>query len=147
MTYTPPIAEQRFVLETVARIGDLAGNNVFAEATPDMVDAILEGAGAFAGGEWAPLNRVGDTQPPRWADGAVTMPPGFKEGYRGFVEGGWGTIAGPTVHGGQGLPFTLAAVVQEDLGTANMAFSLCPMLTAGAVEAIAVHGSPEQQAA
>jgi alkylation response protein AidB-like acyl-CoA dehydrogenase len=113
---------------------DLFGHNQFAEATPDLVDAILEGAGAFAAGEFAPLNRVGDTVGARWTDGKVTMPPGFSEAYQAYVEGGWGTLAGPVEHGGQGLPFTLATVVMEDLGSANMAFSLCMMLTPGAVE-------------
>jgi alkylation response protein AidB-like acyl-CoA dehydrogenase len=142
MTYTPPIAEQRFLLRHIVKLDELAGHNAFAEATPDLVDAILEGAGAFAAGEFAPLNRVGDTVGARWADGAVTMPPGFREAYRAYVEGGWGTLAGPSEHGGQGLPFTLATVVMEDLGSANMAFSLCMMLTPGAVESLKHHGSP-----
>ncbi len=146
MTYTPPIAEQRFVLDTVTGIAELAGHTAFAEATPDMVDAILEGAGAIAAGEWAPLNRVGDTNNPKWVDGKVTMPPGFKAAYQAYVEGGWGTIDGPTGFGGQGLPHALAFVVLEDLGTANMGFTLCPILTSGAVEALLAHGSDEQRA-
>jgi alkylation response protein AidB-like acyl-CoA dehydrogenase len=91
------------------------------------------------------LNRVGDTVGARWADGKVTMPPGFGDAYRAYVEGGWGTLAGPPEHGGQGLPFTLATVVMEDLGSANMGFSLIMMLTPGAVEALKHHGSPELQ--
>jgi 3-(methylthio)propanoyl-CoA dehydrogenase len=146
MTFTPPIAEQRFVLETVADLPGLAEHDAFAEASPDMVDAILEGAGAFAAGEWAPLNRIGDTTNPKWSDGNVTMPPGFREAYRAYVDGGWGTIDAPTGFGGQGLPHVLAFVVLEDLGTANMGFNLCPILTSGAVEALAAHGSAEQQA-
>jgi alkylation response protein AidB-like acyl-CoA dehydrogenase len=145
MSYTPPIAEQRFVLDTVTGIGELAEHAAFAEATPDMVDAILEGAGAIAAGEWAPLNRVGDTNNPQWADGKVTMPPGFKAAYQAYVEGGWGTIDGPTGFGGQGLPHALAFVVLEDLGTANMGFTLCPILTSGAVEAVLAHGSDGQR--
>ncbi len=146
MSYNPPITEQRFVLDTVTGIADLAAHPAFAEATPDMVDAILEGAGAIAAGEWAPLNRVGDTHNPKWADGSVTMPPGFKAAYQAYVEGGWGTIDGPTGFGGQGLPHALAFVVLEDLGTANMGFTLCPILTSGAVEALLAHGSDEQRA-
>jgi alkylation response protein AidB-like acyl-CoA dehydrogenase len=146
MTYAAPIAEQRFVLETVTRIGELAETDRFAAASPDMVDAILEGMGALAEGEFAPLNRIGDTNPPRWADGNVTMPPGFKDAYRAYVEGGWGALDGPEAFGGQGLPFSLATIVLEDMGTANMAFNLCPMLTVGAIEAIAKHGSDEQRA-
>ncbi len=145
MTYTPPITEQRFVLDHVVRIAELAESERFAAASPDMVDAILEGAGAFAAGEWAPLNRVGDVNNPKWHDGTVTMPPGFKEAYAAFVEGGWSTIDCDPTFGGQGLPFALGFVVLEDLGTANMGFNLCPILSSGAIEAIASHGSVEQQ--
>jgi alkylation response protein AidB-like acyl-CoA dehydrogenase len=143
MPYAPPTTEQRFVLDHVVNIGQLAAHERFAEATADVVDAIVEGAGAFAAGEFAPLNRVGDTTGARWSAEGVTMPPGFREAYRAYVEGGWGTLAGPVEHGGQGLPLTLATVVMEDLGSANMAFSLCPMLSAGAVEALTHHGSEE----
>jgi 3-(methylthio)propanoyl-CoA dehydrogenase len=145
MTYTAPIAEQRFVLDHVTRFAELAAHPRYSEATPDMVDAILHGAGAFAAGEWAPLNRVGDTQNPKWSDGKVTMPPGFKAAYQAYVDGGWGTIDSDPRFGGQGLPFALGFLVLEDLGTANMGFNLCPILTSGAVEALASHGSAEQQ--
>jgi alkylation response protein AidB-like acyl-CoA dehydrogenase len=143
MTYTPPVAEQRFLLRHVVRIDELAGHNSFAEATPDLVDAILEGAGAFAAGEFAPLNRIGDEMGAKWSPEGVTLPPGFREAYRAYVEGGWGTLAGPVEQGGQGLPLALATVVMEDLGSANMAFSLIMMLTPGAVEALRHHGSDE----
>ncbi|WP_208759540.1 acyl-CoA dehydrogenase N-terminal domain-containing protein [Sphingobium fuliginis] len=74
--FTAPIVEQRFVLDHVARIADLAATDRFAAAEPDMIDAILEGAAALAEGEWAPTNRTGDTVSPKWNDGEVTMPPG-----------------------------------------------------------------------
>src|SRR3954453_2912293 len=141
MTYNPPIEEQRFLLRHVVGMEELAGHHQFAEATPDLVDAILEGAGQFAAGEFAPLNRIGDEVGARWADGAVTMPPGFRDAYRAYVEGGWGTLSGPGDYGGQGLPLALATVVMEDLGAANMGFSLCMMLTPGTVEALRHHGS------
>ncbi|HEV2568152.1 acyl-CoA dehydrogenase [Sphingomonas sp.] len=146
MSYIAPVAEQRFVLDHVVRIGELAEHQEFAAATPDLVDAVVEGAGAFAAGEWAPLNRLGDMVGAQWRDGQVVMPEGFKAAYRGYVEGGWGTINAPEAFGGQGLPYALATVVLEDLGSANMAFTLMPMLTPGAVEALLAHGSPEQQA-
>jgi alkylation response protein AidB-like acyl-CoA dehydrogenase len=146
MTYSPPVAEQRFVLEHIVGMAELAGHNAYAEATPDLVDAIVEGAGAFAAGEFAPLNRSGDEIGAKWTPDGVTMPPGFREAYAAYVEGGWGTLAGPPDHGGQGLPLVLATVVMEDLGAANMAFSLVTMLSAGAVEALRHHGSPELQA-
>jgi alkylation response protein AidB-like acyl-CoA dehydrogenase len=145
MTYTPPIEEQKFVLRHVAGIAELGGANAFPEASLDVVDAIVEGAGAFAAGEWAPLNRTGDTIGARWTPEGVTLPEGFREAYRAYVEGGWGTLSGPVSHGGQGLPQTLATIVLENLGAANMAFSLCPMLSAGAVEALKHHGTAQQQ--
>ena len=147
MIYAPPIEEQRFVLRHVVGMDELAGRDAFAEATPDLVDAILEGAGQFAAGEFAPLNRIGDEVGARWSPEGVTMPEGFRDAYRAYVEGGWGTIAGPTECGGQGLPLTLAVVVMEDLGSANMGFSLCMMLTPGAVEALRHHGTPDLQEA
>ena len=139
MSYVPPIAEQRFVLETVSSVCDMGVDG-------DLVDAILENAGSFAAGKFAPLNRLGDTVGARWSDGKVTMPEGYRDAYRAYVEGGWGSLDGPEEAGGQGLPFALATVVLEDLGSANMAFTLCPMLTVGAIEAIHTHGSAEQKA-
>jgi alkylation response protein AidB-like acyl-CoA dehydrogenase len=143
MSYTPPAEEQKFLLRHVVGIDELAGNDAFAEATPDLVDAIVEGVGEFAAGEFAPLNRTGDEVGAKWSAEGVTMPPGFRKAYRSYVEAGWGTLAGPTEHGGQGLPLCLATVVMEDLGSANMAFSLVMMLTPGAVEALKHHGSEE----
>jgi len=134
MSYAAPTSEQMFVLDHVVGIGDLVEDR-------DMVAAIVEGAGQFAAGEFAPLNRIGDEVGARWADGAVTMPPGFRDAYRAYVEGGWGTLSGPGDYGGQGLPLALATVVMEDLGAANMGFSLCMMLTPGTVEALRHHGS------
>ena len=84
MTFTPPITEQRFVLDHIVGLADLASTERFAAAEPDMVDAILEGAAALAAGEWAPLNRIGDQQGAVWTDGTVTLPPGFAEAYRAF---------------------------------------------------------------
>ncbi|WP_380875680.1 acyl-CoA dehydrogenase [Sphingomonas sp. DBB INV C78] len=146
MSYAAPVAEQRFVLDHVVRIGELAAHDKYAAASPDMVDAILEGAGQFAAGEYAPLNRAGDEIGAQWKDGTVTMPPGFREAYQAFVEGGWGGIDGPETFGGQGLPHVLATVIMEDLGTANMGFSLVNMLTPGAIEALLAYGSDEQKA-
>src|SRR3954447_10334902 len=146
MTYNPPIEEQRFLLRHVVGMDALAGHDAFSEATPDLVDAIVEGAGQFAAGGFAPLNRIGDEVGAKWSPEGVTLPAGFREAYRAYVEGGWGTLAGPPDFGGQGLPLSLASVVMEDLGSANMGFSLVMMLTPAAVEALKHHGTPEQQA-
>jgi alkylation response protein AidB-like acyl-CoA dehydrogenase len=147
MTYTPPVEEQKFLLRQMVGIEELAGHNQFAEATPDLVDAIVEGAGQFAAGAFAPLNRIGDEIGAKWSPEGVTMPEGFKAAYRAYVEGGWGSLAGPVEHGGQGLPLALATVVMEDLGSANMGFSLCMMLTPGTVESLKHHGSAALQQA
>lgn len=147
MSFVPPVTEQRFVLEHIADIAGLANSDRFAEASGDMVDAILDGAGQLAAGEWAPLNRVGDEEGAKLTENGVIMPDGFRDAYRAYVEGGWGTIAAPSDFGGQGMPFSLAAAILESLGSANMAFSLCPMLSVGAIEALTHHGSPELQSA
>ncbi|WP_439539785.1 acyl-CoA dehydrogenase [Sphingomonas sp.] len=140
MSFTPAIAEQRFVLEHVAQIADLGVES-------DILDAVLEGAGAFAAGEWAPLDRAGDTVGAQWSPEGVTMPEGYRAAYQAYVEGGWGTIGSPEAFGGQGLPFALSTAVLETLGSANMGFALCPTLTVGAIESLMHHGTPEQQAA
>jgi alkylation response protein AidB-like acyl-CoA dehydrogenase len=139
--FTPATTEQRFVLDHVVRLAELS------EEAAELADAVLEGAGAFAAGEWAPLDRLGDEVGARWTEQGVRMPQGFAAAYKAYVEGGWGTIGAPADFGGQGLPVSLAAAVLETLGTANLGFSLCPMLTVGAVESLIHHGTPEQQAA
>jgi alkylation response protein AidB-like acyl-CoA dehydrogenase len=146
MHFTAPTADQVLAIRVNAGIDELAAHPRFAAASPDMVEAIVEGIGQFAAGEFAPLNRKGDVEGARLANGTVTLPDGFADAYRAYVEQGWNAVAGDEAHGGQGLPFTLAANVLENLGAANMAFSLLPMLTVGAIEALAHHGSPEQQA-
>lgn len=135
------VSDQRFVLEHVVRLEEIS-----LEAS-EMVEAVLEGAGQFAEGEWAPLDRLGDTNGPKWTEEGVKMPAGFADAYRAYVENGWGTIGSPSEFGGQGLPVSLSIAVLETLGTANMGFALAPILTVGAIEALLHHGSPEQQAA
>ncbi len=146
MDFTPATADQVLAITVNAGIEELAAHPRFAAASPDVVEAVVAGIGEFAAGEFAPLNRIGDTQGAQIKDGVVTLPAGFAEAYQAYVAQGWNAVAGDEAHGGQGLPFTLAANVLENLGSANMAFSLLPMLTVGAIEALAHHGSPEQQA-
>ena len=146
MTFTAPTADQVLAMRVNAGIDQLANSERFAAATPDLVEAIAEGIGQLAAGEWAPLNRVGDTQGARWDNGAVHLPQGYAETYRAFVEQGWNSVAGPVDFGGQGLPFTLATCVLETLGAANLGFTLLPILTVGAIEALDHHGSDAQKA-
>jgi alkylation response protein AidB-like acyl-CoA dehydrogenase len=146
MEYKPSTSDQVLAIRVNAGIDELASHERFAAATPDMVEAIVEGIGQFAAGEWAPLNRKGDQEGAVLAGGTVSLPDGFAAAYQAYVEQGWNAIAGPVDHGGQGLPFTLAANVLENLGSANMAFSLLPMLTVGAIESLHHHGTAAQQA-
>ena len=146
MTYSPATQDQLLAIRVNAGIADLAASERFAAAEADMVEAIVEGIGAFAAGEWAPLNRAGDLEGAKLENGVVRLPAGFAEAYADYVAQGWNAIAGPAEFGGQGLPFTLACNVLENLGTANMAFSLLPMLSVGAIEALDHHGSEAQKA-
>lgn len=146
MQFTPATADQVLAIRVNAGIEELATHPRFAAASADMVEAIVEGIGQFAAGEFAPLNRKGDSEGAQLSDGKVSLPDGFAAAYRAFVEQGWNAVAGDEAFGGQGLPFTLAANVLENLGAANMAFSLLPMLTVGAIEALHHHGSDAQKA-
>ena len=141
--YIAPLKDISFVLKHVVgleRIGKLPGCE---EVTDDLAEAILEEAGKFSGNVLSPINRSGDREGAKWNDGVVTTPKGFKEAYWKYIEGGWSLIAGPTEYGGQGLPHSIATPVSEMLGSANMAFKLCPLLTNGAVEALVAHGSQQ----
>lgn len=147
MTYTARTDDQLLAIRVNAGIDEIAQHEKFAHAEADMVQAIVEGIGGFAAGEWAPLNSVGDQQGAVLKDGIVTMPAGFAEAYSSYVEQGWNSITGDPDFGGQGMPFTLAANVLENVGTASMAFGLLPTLTVGAIESVLHHGSDEQKAA
>lgn len=95
MTFTPPVADQILAIQVSAGIDEIVANERFAAATPDLVEAIVEGIGAFASGEWAPLNRVGDQVGAKWSDGRVTLPAGFVAAYKAFVEQGWARLPDP----------------------------------------------------
>ncbi len=143
--YTPPTQDQLLAIRVNAGIEELTEHEKFSHAEPDLVEAIVEGVGQFAAGEFAPLNRVGDLEGAKLENGVVRLPDGFKEAYDAYVEQGWNSIASSTDFGGQGLPFTLSCNVLENLGAANMAFNLLPMLSVGAIEALEHHGSKDQQ--
>ncbi|MGW8202274.1 acyl-CoA dehydrogenase [Sphingomonas bisphenolicum] len=147
MTYIAPIAEQVFVLQTVADLPGLATLPAFAEATPDLVGALLEASGALSAEVIAPLNVVGDREGAKLNDTVVTLPAGFKEAYRSYREANWSALDADPAFGGHGLPFVITCAVQEQMVAANMAFSLCMMLSQGAVTALSAHGSGELKAA
>lgn len=144
MTYTAPLKDMKFVLDQICGLDSLA-QTAFPDLSDDLVDAILEEAGKFASGVFAPLNRVGDEHGAVLENGVVRLPEGFKDAYRQFVEGGWNCLSGTPDYDGQGLPFVLQTAVQEAVTSANMAFSLCPLLSQGAIEALTTHGTDEQK--
>lgn len=146
LDYTPPTQDQLLAIRVNAGMEELAASEKFSAAESDLVEAIVEGVGQFAAGEFAPLNRVGDLEGAKLENGVIRLPDGFREAYEAYVEQGWNAIASPEDFGGQGLPFTLACNVLENLGSANMAFTLLPMLSVGAIEALEHHGSDAQKA-
>ncbi len=143
--YRAPLADIRFCLEEFADLPGLAGLPGFADLSPDVMQAILEEGGKFASEELAPLNAIGDREGSQLQNGVVKTPEGFAAAYGKFAAAGWNSLAFDPAYGGQGLPCSLAIALQEMWGSANLAFSLCPLLTQGAIEAIAAHGSPAQR--
>ncbi|HNI73946.1 MAG TPA: acyl-CoA dehydrogenase family protein, partial [Accumulibacter sp.] len=139
--YIAPIRDMQFVLQEIAGLDQVAQLPGCEEATHDLVDAVLEEAGKFASEVLSPLNYSGDQEGAVWHDKQVTMPAGFKDAYRLFAESGWPALACETEWGGQGLPKLVSAAVAEMWKSANHAFSLCPLLTAGAIEALVLSGS------
>jgi 3-(methylsulfanyl)propanoyl-CoA dehydrogenase len=146
--YVPPLRDIRFALEQLADLDGLSKLKAYAHADPDTVLGVIEESGRFMAEVIAPLNSVGDTVGSTLdGDGNVTAPPGFKEAYRQYVEAGWGAVPFPDEFGGGGFPWLVAVVMQEMMASASMTFSLCPLLTQGAIDMLEQHGSPAQQAA
>ena len=147
MGYKPPLEDIDFTLSHVLDLTALSKLNGFQHADPETVRGVLEEAGRFFSEVIAPLNASGDREGSRLqADGSVKTPDGFRAAYAKFVEAGWGGVHVDERWGGGGLPYTVGVVVQEMFKSANMAFSLCPLLTQAAIEALTQHGSEEQQA-
>lgn len=141
--YNAPIDEMQFVLKELADLDGVAQLPGYEEATPDLVNAVLEEAGKLARDVLAPLNRTGDTEGSRLVDGEVITPTGWKEAYNKFADNGWNSLAFKPDYGGQNLPWLVSTAVQEMWHAANLSFGLCPLLTQGAIEAIERHGSDE----
>ena len=146
MSYSAPLRDMQFVLHELAGFDEIARLPGYEELAAGLVEQILEENAKFAAAVLAPLNQPGDQEGSVWQDGEVTTPKGFKQAYRQFVEGGWNALQFPAEFGGQGLPKLVAAPVMEMWKSANMSFSLCPLLTGGAIEALLLRGSDAQKA-
>jgi alkylation response protein AidB-like acyl-CoA dehydrogenase len=145
--YTAPIRDMQFVLQELAGLAEIARLPGQEELSAELVGQILEENAKFAAEVLAPLNSLGDQEGSVLRDGQVRTPKGFKEAYRQFVEGGWNALQFPSEFGGQGLPKLVAAPVMEMWKSANLSFSLCPLLTGGAIEALLLVGTKAQQQA
>jgi len=139
--YTAPLRDMLFTMKEVGGLEAICAQPGHEETTPDLVEAILQEAAHYAAGVLDSLNRTGDVQGARWHDGEVTPADGFREAWSSFCENGWIGMPASTEWGGQGLPTLVSTAVLEMWKSSNLAFSLCQMLTLGAVEAIAHHGS------
>ncbi|MGB8365976.1 MAG: acyl-CoA dehydrogenase [Rhizomicrobium sp.] len=145
MTYTPPLRDLSFALNEVAGAGALRACEAFSGFDDETEAAVLAAAGKLARDVLAPLNRAGDKSGARFENGRVYAAPGFADAYRSFAAGGWNALSADPEYGGQGLPKALDIAVFEMFDAANMAFTLCPTLTQGAIEALAAHGTPAQK--
>lgn len=146
LSYKAPIADVKFLLEDVFDYyGHYAKFPEFEEATPDLVDAIMQECAKFCENELLPLNQSGDKEGCKFDNGNVTTPKGFKEAYQQYVEGGWQSLSHPLEFGGQGLPPSLGMVKSEMMGTANWSWSMYPGLSHGAMNTVQEHGTQEQK--
>ncbi len=144
--YRAPIKEINFVFNDLLTIESHYQNTPgCAEVTPDLIEAILEEAGKFAATVLQPINAIGDEQGCHWDDGAVTTPDGFKAAYDQYKAAGWTGVTFDEAYGGQGLPYSLGTALSEMVSAANSSWGMYPGLTAGAIHAIAAHGSDEQK--
>ncbi len=141
MPYRAPISDYRFLFDHVVDFKTVTDTDRFAEATPDMVDAILTEAGKMCEEILAPLQRPGDLNPARLENGVVRTSPGFAEGHKAIAEGGWVAIAADPDYGGMGLPMTVTTAVNEMMSAACLSLQLNPLMTQGQIEALEHHAS------
>ncbi|MEM7565299.1 MAG: acyl-CoA dehydrogenase [Pseudomonadota bacterium] len=141
--YIAPTRDMQFVIDELVNLNTISALPGYEDASPDLVEAILEQAAVFAGEVFSPLNQPGDVHGTRVEDGVVTSPPGYAEAYQQFVDNGWQGLGKSVDHGGQGMPYLVHSAVAEMWYAANMAFALCPLLTSGAIEAIESHATDQ----
>jgi 3-(methylthio)propanoyl-CoA dehydrogenase len=140
-TYLAPLRDMKFVINELADLRTVASLPGYEEATPDLAAMVLEEAAKFASEVLGPLNKVGDERGATWTQDVVLAADGFGAAYRQFVDNGWSALSGDPAYGGQGLPGLVSAAAVEMWNSANMSFALCPLLTAGAMEAIRTHAT------
>ena len=146
LSYKAPITDIKFLFEDVFDYyKHYEKYPEFSDATPDLVDAIMQECAKFCENELLPLNQSGDKEGCTFDNGKVTTPKGFKEAYNKYVEGGWQSLSHPVEHGGQGLPPSLGMVKSEMMGTANWSWAMYPGLSHGAMNTIQEHGTTEQK--
>lgn len=143
--YLPPLHDIRFALEHVADLRELVGFEAYQHVDVETILGALEEYGRFLSEVVAPTNRIGDIEESHWDDGEVRTPKAFREAYTQYVESGWGAVPFDPGFGGGGFPWVAGIAMQEMLNSANMAFAMAPLLTHGAIDAIAHHGTEEQQ--
>jgi alkylation response protein AidB-like acyl-CoA dehydrogenase len=145
MQYQPPVNDIKFVLFDVLGADQLHTLDKYAEASPDIISAVIEEAGKLAAEVLQPLNKIGDEQGCHYdpETHAVTTPDGFRDAYKQFTEAGWASLDAPAEYGGQGLPHTLKFIVDEMVCSSNLSLGMYPGLTHGAISALHAHGSDE----
>ncbi len=143
MPYRAPLSEIEFMLDHVVGMNRVAETELFAEASPETVRAILSEAGKMCEDVLSPLQRIGDLHPAKLENGVVRTSPGFGEGYRAIAEGGYVAITASPEFGGLGLPQSVATAVNEMIGSACLSLQLNPLMTQGQIEALEHHASDE----
>ena len=146
MSYRAPVKSMHYLLRHGVDIDTILQTPDHSDCSHDLIADVLSGAASFAEDILAPINWDGDQKGAKLANDSVTAAPGFKQAYKSYVEAGWQGIAAPASIGGMGLPQSVAAATNEMFYAANMAFGLCPMLTASAIKAIDAHASDELKA-
>ncbi len=141
--YKAPLDDIRFLLNDVHDVAQLAALPGYEEATPDMIDAVLEGGARICEDVLFPINQSGDAEGVTYENGVVTTPTGFKAAYQRYIEDGWTAVVSDKQYGGQGLPEAVRFVMEEMLCSSNLSFSMYPGLSHGACSALISHGSQE----